>query len=355
MIELKDIKERTLSNLSGLAIDPLAQRWGYANAQRYQKERDRSLAVLKGKTNYLALAQTYSNSENATVIQYRDYLLTKAIQVAVENVQLNRGALSKHAEKVWLTYSYNDLWDYLPLNSDKTYPQYWGELGSPAYYNYYQSSSLNPVELLKASCIWFWAMQGQSLNVKPNQRLSNVLEGIRYTDVFEKYFTTYQSTEDELYRLRRAGLSKPTYVKQSFLLGEYDDKYWSIVLSNANEKLKDEYRRLTKSILSIARPAGFYLIAQFFKLEAYLFVIEYLSQLSKEDHKLPLSTFLELKKDLDIKYLIAEYFALINDAEVMQQWFSNPVLYYVDLKLWLTASGQTSVPVSSPYRLSSFS
>lgn len=359
MIELTTIKERSLYNLAGLPINPVAQRLGFANRDRYRAERDRSLAIIKGKTNLIRAQSEYSLSYQSTpqplVIHYRDYLIAKAIEASLVDVQtLPSGTLTPHAQKVWAKYQFDDLWDYLPPNSNPTYPDYWGYLGTPANYSYY----IEPTDLigtLKGIYVWFWASLGISIKKSPSDRLAALINYIGLDAALLEYLSNVELTDKAKYLLRRAGLfNRPTGLKQLFLLGDYDDYYFTNLLAGAPAQIQDAYQRLTNNTLSMAKPCGMRMVAQMFVVEGYMRAAELLTELPPKVHHMSLQDYLAAKEDMDIKLLVAECFALIADAYVIQHWFSNPHPDLSNLQLWLKSSGQSNVPKDSSYRLTVF-
>lgn len=364
------IKERPIEVLADAAYSPYYQRFGYDSEIRYQIDRDRTLALVEGESELIELQakhqDIYTQSETPTVVDYKNLMLAKALEASLVNTQYSNRAktsLVKHSSKVWNTYSFDDLWGYVDQLTQVRYPYYWSTLGTPAYYFYYSKASAvnsdnSTLDLLKMLYIHFWVTFASSTKRTPKDRLERVLKSLKLTPEFLAELQGYHERNYDEYYARRNLITKLTDLKHTLLLSEYDDLYWAPILRDARPEFLEAFSQVTKAVLSMAKPGGFYLITQFLIVEAYTKIAEILDSLPLPLHTSSLSLFLNaFNLELDVKYQVAEYFTLIKDSLAIQTWFqSTPTDTFIQqsLETWLRASTRRTVPLTSEYRLTVF-
>jgi hypothetical protein len=372
MIEITQVRQPKLSKLAGLAIDPKAQRIGYESNTAYEVDRDRSLDVLKGTGVFTKLSIQYGESYQQgrgrpSVIQYRDYVFSLILSESLYNTQYyGAQTLTGQATKVWTNYNYRDLWPNYDPGLEPNLVNGWGPLGSIAFYCYYlgsnSSNDYDWLSLIKGCLRVAWVTVGQRYPNEStvNRRLVDLFEwniGLtrKKSDLFEEALTAYWEYPEIQKVLRRAGqLVKPDLVRQRLLTGEYDAYTWDLIMSEAPDKIQEEFQQITKSLLSLTKPGGLRLILQAAIIETLLEIgetlTEYANQSKLQDLPVP------------IKAHIAGLWATIADARLIQNYF-DPVQANrrfkrnENLTLWLRLAGIDRPDLdlnSSQYRLNFF-
>jgi hypothetical protein len=372
MLEITKVKEPELSKLAGLAIDPKAQRVGYDSNNAYKLDRDRTLDVLRGIGVLSKLSTQYAESYRQgmgrpALIQYRDYIFSLVLSESLHNTQyyINE-TLTGHATKVWTRYDYRELWPGYEPQQEPNLANGWGPLGSIAFYCYHlgsnSSNDYDWLSLIKGCLKIIWATVGHRYpsEINANQRLTDLFEWkIRLTsqtlDVFEEALTAYWEYPEIQSNLRQAGvLTKPELIKQRFLLGEYDSYSWDLIMSEAPDKIRREFHRVSNSLLSLTKPGGLRQILQAVIVETLLEIGETLTENLQQDKldTLPAA----------VKSHIAGLWALIADARYIQNYFdvvkdSKLFKRNENLILWLRLAGLDKPDLdldSSQYRLNFF-
>lgn len=365
-MDFTKISERPLYSMAALPVSPFAQRVGYRNQERFKTDRNRTIALTFGELELIKLKDLYLQGEqsnnNISVGAYRDLMIAKAIEASLVNAQFvdkEESPLTNHADKVWSYYSYDDIWDYIEPGQDVKYPSLWSGLGTPAYYFYYSEPNLQDgiITCYERLITFFWATLGMSAKRTPKDRLNLLIEAIGLNELFLERLGLLTKQIDKEYFLRRNNIQVPTELKEALLLGQYSNDYFALLLENADSELKDEFSKITRAIYSIAKPAGFYYIAQFFIVEAYIRIARLL-EVDTYTARMSLTEFLSIK-DYSIKAVhisIAEWLSTANDAYLILNWYTNKEDTFLrsNLIFWLTALEDQKLSYSSEYRLTDF-
>jgi hypothetical protein len=365
-MDFTTIQERPLYSMAGLPVSPFAQRVGYRNQTRYKTDRNRVVAITLGQLELSRLQdqyqQGYNNGFNATVGQYRDLMIAKAIEASLVNVQftdIDSNKLTTHADKVWGYYTYDEIWDYIQPGEDIDYPALWASLGTPAYYFYYAKPDLADgiLSCYERLITFFWATLGMSAKRTPKDRLNRLINATGLNDVFLERLSLLNKKIDKISFLRRNNISKSTGLKEDLLLGHYSSDYFAALLEDADPDLKDEFSSITKAIYSIAKPCGLYYVAQFFTVEAYIRIARLL-ELDSYTAQLPLSQFVASQEysAKSIRLSIADWLSTANDAHLILNWYTNNEDKFLrsNLIFWLAALEDQKLSYASEYRLTDF-
>ena len=383
MIELSDMSERELSKLATLAVNPQAQRLGYSDKKRYLIERDLSLAVIKGKSDLLWLAERYSRSYTAgrlpTVNQYRDYLVSRLLVEFVRDLQYYKDSnrLTAHSVNAWLEFGYKGIWPYIDKNTSVPSIYGWGPLGSLSFYAYY-----SPTREMYAEDTWqkliedclrlVWLSVGQEFDVKnivttPNERLSLFLKSMGITEEFvvlveELFKSTYRSTATTR-RQRGETLGSINRPKHRIIFGEYSTTLYQESLELAPEKLRVDFALVRNKLLSVLKPVGVRLLLQAIVVESLYSSILLLTKVSAVWKDQPLMTYIKFDDYTsfgmdDVKRKIAENWITISDAQYLQHFFNDPPAISIpdsrNLSLWLAGVNDLKTDLDASFRLSSF-
>ncbi len=364
-MDFTTITERPLYNMAALPVSPFAQRVGYRNQDRFKSDRNRTIAITLGQLELIKLKEQYQQSyqgNNTVVGAYRDLMLAKAIEASLVNVQFrdkDQTQLTDHADKVWSYYSYDDIWDYVEPNQDVNYPNLWAGLGTPAYYFYYSQPNVQEglITCYEKLFTFFWATLGMSAMRSPKDRLNRLITATGLNDLFLDRLDRLNKQIDKTYFLRRNNIAKPVELKEALLLGHYSNDYFAVLLEDAEPELKDEFSRITQAIYSIAKPAGFYYVAQFFIIEAYIRIARLL-EVDTYTARMPLSQFVA-SKDYNAKLIhtsIAEWLSVANDAHLIVNWYTNNEDTFLrsNLVFWLATLEGQKLSYDSEYRLTDF-
>lgn len=382
MIELNSIEEQELSKLAGFAVNPQAQRLGYSDKKQYKLERDLSLAVIKGKSDILWLAdryaKSYRDSNTPTVNQYRDYLVSLMLVEFVKDLQYydNSNKLTIHTVRSWSEFGYKKLWPHVSDNNSVPSLYGWGPLGSLSFYTYYspikESYGEDSWDLQIIDCLrLMWLAVGERFDIEdsdtvPNERLHRVLERLGLTGDFvalieELFSITFKETA--IARRRRGEIYEDYgLIKQRLIFTEYPQDLYQDMLLLAPDKLKEDFTRFNNRVLSVAKPAGMRLILQGIVVESLLKSIRLLTDLADIWKNQPLVSYLrfnaytEFGAD-DIRKQIAKNWIMLSDAKYLQRLFNEPPLPYKEDKnvyLWRATVPDLDTSLSAHYRLTSF-
>jgi hypothetical protein len=382
MIELDSIQEQELSKLSGFAVNPKAQRVGYSNKKQYKLERDLSLAVIKGKSDILWLAdryaKSYSSSRLPTLNQYKDYLTSLLLVEFVRDTQYyyNSASLTQHSIKTWLEYDYKQIWPFIADNTSIPDIYGWGPLGSLSFYTYFSPSRFtyneaNWNQVVEDCLQLIWLSVGQSFSIRDdihvfNNRLKKYLLTVGLTDdlvslldiLFEE---TYKQTA---VTRRRSGLTldKLDLVKQRLLFSEYPDDLYTTSLLYASAQLQEDFKAVRKKVLASLKPSGARLLLQAIVVECLYRCVLELSQLADVWKDQPLVNY--AKYDSYTRYgansvreTLAKCWVIISDAQYLQRLFNTPSVEYKEssnLYLWKSCSPDLDTSLGAPFRLTAF-
>lgn len=382
MIELDSIEEQELSKLASFAVNPQAQRLGYSSKKQYRLERDLSLAVIKGKSDCLWLAERYAKSYQAdstpTVNQYRDYLASLLLIEFVKDTQYyaNSNNLTRHAAQAWESLGYKNIWPYIDSNNNVPNLYGWGPLGSLSFYTYYSPARLDYSEATWDTQIFdclrlFWVSLGEPFSLEDdvteiNARVTRVLDRLGVTKEFVDLVTellevTYKETE--LARRRQGqALEDFNLIKQRLLFREYPESIYQDMILNAPDKLKQDLGDVNNRLLSVAKPAGFRLLLQAIVVECLLRSVLLLTELNSIWRNQPLVNYARFNAHVDfgadkVREKLAKYWVVLSDAQYIPLLFNDPLVNYQrskNVKLWVSTVPDLDTSLTSPYRLTAF-
>jgi hypothetical protein len=340
----------------GVSYNPDDLRFGYSNPNDYYIEKKRMKALLAGKTRLFNLQVKYSQSYLAgntfSVINYRDMLMSLAINVAMRCLQtsdVSYTSLTTHAQRYWKRYG-KDFWLSVPTFEDtpefKVEEGYYGLAGSLAFWLYKNQDTcddLYPLQILERILEYFWDDLGitETLPKNKQEQLFNNLE------IDDNYFELLTTALNKLYILnvsdQPSGAINPLkLLKQNFLsandwanlkkrilLGEIDDALLLAIKSlqemcNDNIESRTFYGLPVKSdvyvdelitnLLLIAKPAGLALVYQAFALEGLINAINKLNDLSESALTGTFAEFLSVDIYSAVRYEVAELLTTTYDA-----------------------------------------
>ena len=349
---------------------------GYELSDRKNANTYLALSLLKGRTAFVSLAQAYGNSfleaPTKTVLHYRDYLISKALDACLVNMQyvdLDKTQLTGHSEKVWNSFSYNDIWPYTEPTISKhieTY-KYADLLGSLAHHLIgANASNQPPLFLLEKLLRYIWGLVGTSYDLLPAERISYIFKALRLdspllVDIEQRARTAYEEESTFTYVLRRQGLELDLFdrLPLQVLLGAYSSELLAACSSFLSEQDNKELSSLLYGPLTVLKPCGTPLLLQALVVEGYLRAAKLLNTLDEKTLLQDVEVFHTDPQYSIARRRLAQYLALTYDSYNFLDAFSS--FQYArqranEVKLlvmyWLTASDTTLLPKSGRGRLS---
>jgi hypothetical protein len=375
VIELTDIQEQELSKLAGFAVSPQSQRVGYTNKKQYNIERDLSLAVIKGKSQLLFLADRYGLSYVSggapTVLQYRDYLFSLLLVEMTKDFQYyhKSSLLTNHTRRAWEEHGYRKLWPSYANNREVTEYYGWGPLGTLSYLVGYSPnkesySEANWTTLVKDCLKLAWMAAGQTFsltdNKTPNDRLQGFLDVIGINDdliaLTEELFKNAY-IESEVSRRRNGDTSKNLdLIKQRLIFREIPQDLYNEAMEYAPDQLKEDLSTVYQRLGDVLRPCGVRLLLQAIVVECLYKAAFTLTDLGEAWVNKPL---VDLVRDgpRGVKETVTSCWVTLSDAKYLQLLFNDPPIEYKEtsnVKLWLSQTPLLNTTFDAPVRLSSF-
>jgi hypothetical protein len=330
-------------------------------------------SVLRGRTNLIVLASQYANSyKNAsikTVLHYRDFFLSQALFESVVNCQYqdsNKTILTTHAERVWGTFSYDDIWPYInPTADTHTKPlKYADLLGSPAYFlSRISTDSFFPQDILKALIKVIWQLVGFSSDLSVRERLRRLIIALRLDSPLIEQLGLPVNTNitPVISQMRRAGASfdQIPNLRLKLLLNEYRESTLSPRFALFGERDRNTLREILFGITSLLKPGGFPLLLQTLAVESFYSAAEVLQAVPQEALRLSINDFRSLDEFSSYSTLVVEALALAYDAYSLLSAFNT----FIDaekkkksveslISYWLSSSETDAVPGNGNNRIS---
>jgi hypothetical protein len=310
----------TFNYLVDFPFAPLSLKLGFETKERYATNRDYAFSLLQGQTNLIRLIKTYSDSYNSvtekTVLHYRDYLLSLALQETLVNTQFADGTnakLTEQAAKVWETYSYDQLWSYLSLNTPRQVYKYAGLLGTPAFWFTQVDVADYPIDLILNTCSLFWSRQGVDFTELPYNRISNLLTVLNPPKL-DLELAAIAFTPTTFSRREFINPEDLQDLKYRILLGAYKESALEALVTAISPESLERITEYAQRCLSLAKPGGFLLCLQFLVVESLTLAAQLLTQLPVEYLNIPLTTLFKIDALESTRVAIAQRLSLAFDA-----------------------------------------
>jgi hypothetical protein len=329
-------------------------------------------SLLKGRTAVVSLAAEYTDSYKSattkTLLHYRDFLIAQALLESLVNVQykdFNKTILTTHSNRVWNTYTYDEIWPYKApkVTSHSESYKYSDLLGSVAhYFKYVTPENYFPQNLLQEALKYVWARAGIDYSLSVRSRL-DTLTALTNTNsvVLSKLAAPVPATETELLKsFRRNGL-RNDFIDElplRILLGEYSDLAFDFRSSLFTERDRQTLVSILRAINGLIRPGGVVLLLQALAVEGLTKAAAVLQALPQTVLQTDIDSFRLLENYKDTQYRIAESLALTYDAYLLLDLFRT--FEGVGTKAdaakqlttyWLSGSSLNTISSDSPNRI----